>query len=162
TARALEPTATPVPTPFRGEPSLTGGIGNSRGDLERSLGRPTGETSGRLVVFKQAGRELHVLFTPDPPRAALVAVVSPAGITFDVAVGESRKLFPNDPRPRSAGPEGNSQFVVERFTSSNLAAALGVDSGDFSVIYTRDQRGLVSGIVVGLGDDFDALLQQAR
>jgi hypothetical protein len=30
------------------------------------------------------------------------------------------------------------------------------------VIYSRDARGLITSIVLGLGDDFDALLQQSR
>jgi signal transduction histidine kinase len=89
------------------------------------------------VVFRQPGREFHVVFTPDPPRAALLAEIlaSDRPLTFDAAVREARKLFPADTTPRAAAPEGNSQFVVERFTSASLAQALG--DGDFSV---RAQR----------------------
>jgi hypothetical protein len=161
TAVALEPTMTPVPV-YVGEPSLAGGIGNSRVDLEKVLGRATGETSGKLVVFRQPGREVHVAFTPDPPRAALLAeILTPdTRMTFDAAVREARKLFPTDTRPRADAPEGNSQFAVERFTSPDLARALG--SGDFSVVYTRDQSGAITSILLGLGDDFEALMQQAR
>ena len=65
TALALAPTMTPTPV-YVGEPSLPGGIGNTRVDLEKVLGAATGETSGKLVVFRQPGRELHVLFTPGP------------------------------------------------------------------------------------------------
>ena len=89
TAVALEPTATPLPaptaTPFAGEPSPAGGIGNTRPALEHAYGLATGETSGKLVVFRQPGREVHVAFTPDPPRAALLAVVYQSPATFDAA-----------------------------------------------------------------------------
>ena len=81
-------------------------------------------------------------------------------MTFDAAVREARKLFPADTRPRAAAPEGNSQFVVERFTSPTLAQALG--TGDFSVVYTRDATGAITSILLGLGDDFQALIQQSR
>jgi LPXTG-site transpeptidase (sortase) family protein len=162
TALAAEPTLTPtpVPTPYTGEPALPGGIGNTRRDLEKTFGLATGETSGKLVVFRQPGREVHVSFTPDPPRSALVAVVLSSGLSFDAAVRESRKLFPTDTRPRSAAPEGNPTLVVERFTSPSLDLALG--SADFSVMYLRDARGMVTSIILGLGDDIDALMQQAR
>jgi LPXTG-site transpeptidase (sortase) family protein len=160
TALALEPTATPVPPPFVGEPSLAGGIGNTRANLEKTFGLATGETSGKQVVFRQPGREIHVGFTPDPPRAALVAILPVAPLPFDAAVKESRKLFPTDTRPRAAAPEGNPKFVVERFTSPTLAQALG--TGDFAVLYTRDAKGAITSIVLGLGEDFDALIQQAK
>jgi LPXTG-site transpeptidase (sortase) family protein len=159
TALALA-TPTPAPTPYAGEPSLAGGIGNTRANLERAFGPATGETSGKLVVFRPTGRDVHVLFTPDPARAALMAVFPSQPMPFDAAIRESRKLFPNDTRPRAAAPEGNPQFVVERFSSATLEQALG--TSDFSVIYTRDRAGLITSIVIGLGDDFDALLEQSR
>jgi hypothetical protein len=162
TALALAPpTVTPTPA-YVGEPSLPGGIGNTRVDLEKVLGAATGETSGKLVVFRQPGREFHVLFTPDPPRAALLAEIlaSDSRLTFDAAVREARKLFPADTSPRAAAPEGNSQFVVERFNSPSLALALG--TGDFSVVYTRNATGAITSILLGLGDDFQALMQQSR
>jgi hypothetical protein len=162
TAIALEPTATPVPTPYAGEPSLPGGIGNSRADLEKALGKATGETSDKLVVFHETGREIRVAFTPDPPRASLLTEIPGPGarLTFDVAVRDARKFFPRDAQPRAAAPEGNSQFVVERFSSPTLEQALG--SGDFSVVYTRDAQGSITSIVLGLGDDYAALIAQSR
>jgi LPXTG-site transpeptidase (sortase) family protein len=160
TALANAPTPTPTPPPFVGEPALPGGIGNTRPDLEKAFGLATGETSGKLVVFRQPGRDYHVAFTPDPPRAALVAELPTPGLSFDAAVRESRKLFPIDTRPRAAAPEGNPTFVVERFSSARLAQALG--TGDFSVLYLRDARGTVTSIILGLGDDLDGLMQQAR
>ena len=162
TAIALQPTATPTPTPYVGEPASAGGLGHTRGNLEKTFGAATGETSGKLVVFRQPGRDYHVQFTPDPPRAALVAELLAPAMSLDAAVRESRKLFPEDTRPRADAPEGNSQFVVERFSSASLAEALGISSGDFSVLYTRDAKGAISSIVLGLGDDFDALIAQSR
>lgn len=154
------PVPTPPPTPYAGEPSLPGGIGNTRDDLEKVFGFATGETPGKLVVFQQRGREYHVKFTPDPPRAQLVAETFTTPLSFDAAVRESRKLFASDSRPRADAPEGNSEFVVERFASATLAEALG--SGEFSVVYTRAARGQIASLVLGLGDDTDALLADAR
>jgi hypothetical protein len=113
-------------------------------------------------VFRQPGRDYHVQFTPDPPRAAMVAELLTTPLSFDAAVRESRKLFPSDTRPVADAPEGNSQFIVERFSSASLAEALGLTSGDFSVVYTRDPRGAITSIILGLGDDFDALIAQSR
>jgi sortase (surface protein transpeptidase) len=155
-------TPTPVPTPFAGEPSLPGGLGNTRVDLERTFGYATGETSGKLVVFRQPGREEHVRFTADPPRALLVATFLDSSVSFDAAVAQSRKLFPTDSHPRTSGPEGNSQFIVERFSSANLGQVLDGSSGDFTVIYTRDSKGAINGIVLGLGDDLGGILADAR
>ena len=162
TAVALEPTATPMPTPYAGEPSSAGGVGNTRANLEKAFGYATGETAAKLVVFRQPGGELHVRFTPDPPRASLLAWFPTAPETFDKAVADARKLFPTDTQPNSAGPEGNSQFIVERFTSATLAQALTLPSPDFSVVYTRDAKGSITSVVLGPGDDIDALLTSSR
>jgi LPXTG-site transpeptidase (sortase) family protein len=162
TAVALLPTATPMPTPYAGEPSLTGGLGNTQSDIGKAFGAPLGETAGNLVVFRATGREVHVHFTPDPPRAAMLVVILNNRLTFDAAVRESRRYFPKDAQPRIAAPEGNPQFIVERFSSPVLGSALATDSGDFSVIYTRDQQGAITRIIFGLGEDIDALLDASR
>jgi LPXTG-site transpeptidase (sortase) family protein len=164
TAIALLPTATPTLEPFVGEPALPGGLGNSRSDVSKLLGVPPGETPGKLVVFRQTGREYHVQFTPDPPRAAMLVILPNTRLAFDASVRESRTFFPTDASPRTSGPEGNSQFVVERFSSALLARALELPLGDFTVVYVRDQfqAGAISRIVLGLGDDVDALLEAAR
>jgi sortase family protein len=162
TAIANEPTATPVPTPYAGEPSLAGGIGNTRPNLEKAFGQATGETTDRLVVFRQPDAEVHVRFSPDPPRATVLAYLPKTSLSFDAAVQEARKLFPPDTQPISDGPEGNSEFIVERFSSSSLAQALRLASGEFSVVYTRDGKGNVTSIVVGPGNDLDTLLATVR
>jgi LPXTG-site transpeptidase (sortase) family protein len=162
TVVASLPTATPVPTPYAGEPSGPGGIGNSRANLEKALGYATGETGGKLVVFHQPGAEVHVRFSPDPPRATLETYLPSSPMSFDAAIAEARKLFPSDTQPTDAGPEGNSQFIVEHFTSQSLAQALNLDSGNFVVVYTRDGKGGISSIVLGPGDDIDTLLTDSR
>jgi hypothetical protein len=160
TAEAM-PTPTPSPTPFTGQVSLPGGIANTRTDLEHAFGMATGETPGDLVVFKQSGREEHVRFTPDPPRASTIVEFFYKSISFDAALAESRKLFTTDTRPRSDKPDGNSVFIVERFTSPTLGLALG-NSGDFSIVYWREGSGEIAGLVIGPGDDIGALLDEAR
>jgi hypothetical protein len=81
-------------------------------------------------------------------------------LTFDQAVRESRRYFPTDTRPRADAPEGNPEFVVERFESASLEAALGI--GEFSVVYLKDRQGLITRYVLGLGEDFAALIEQTR
>jgi LPXTG-site transpeptidase (sortase) family protein len=154
----------PTPTPYAGEPSLAGGLGNTRDDIGSAFGAPLGETARNLVVFRQAsaGREFQVLFTPDPARSALLGVIPLPGqrLTFDQAVRESRRYFPTDTRPRADAPEGNPEFVVERFESASLEAALGI--GEFSVVYLKDRQGLITRYVLGLGEDFAGLIEQTR
>jgi LPXTG-site transpeptidase (sortase) family protein len=162
TAIALLPTSTPVPTPYAAEPSLPGGLGNTRVNLEKTFGYATGETSSRLVVFHQPNFGVEVRFSPDPPRSRLVAEYPTSHLGFDAAVRQARTLFPSDAQPTTGGPEGNSQFVVEHFTSATLAQALGLSSGDFSVIYTKDPSGAISSIVVAPGSDIDAIVTAAR
>ncbi len=162
TAIALLPTSTPLPTPYAGEPSLAGGLGNTRPDIGKALGAPLGETAGKLVVFRQPQREYHVHFTPDPQRAAMLVILPAKAVPFDAAVQETRRFFPRDTEPRINAPEGNPQFIVERFLSQTLGSALATDSGDFSVIYTRDAQGQITRMVLGLGDDIDELLEASR
>jgi LPXTG-site transpeptidase (sortase) family protein len=163
TALAREPPSTPTPVPYTAEPSSPGGLGNTRADVEEILGLATGETSGKLVVFRQSGREFRVVFTPESPRAALVAEIPAPNtrLTFEVAVRDARKFFPTDARALSTAPEGNTQFAVERFTSPSLAQALG-GTGDFSVVYTRGPQDLITSVILGPGTDFEALIQQSR
>ena len=91
-----------------------------------------------------------------------------APLSFDAAVRLSRALLPTDTQPRDAGPEGNQQFVVERFTSPTLAAALPPEwfadrqgqPGDFIVVYARREDGRIAFLIVGIGDDPEALLSR--
>ena len=101
-------------------------------------------------------------FTPDPPRAALLAVVYQSPATFDAAVADSRKLLPSDTQPRGAGPEGNAELVVERFTSSVLGTVLGLNSGNFSVVYIRDAKGAITSMILAPGDDIQSIVADAR
>lgn len=162
TAVALLPTATPVPTPYAGEPSLPGGLGNTRANLEHALGYATGETGGKLVVFRQPDFEVHASLTPDPQRANFLAIFPHTPLSFDAAVAQARKLFPSDTVPAGAGPEGNNQFIVEHFASASLAQALSLASGEFSVVYTRDASGKITSLVLAPADDPEKLISASR
>jgi hypothetical protein len=170
---AAAPTPTqppPTPTPFAGQVSAAGGAGNTRQDLDSAYGAPTGQTPDLLVAYRKGTTEYHVGYTPDPARAWLIEELVPQGtpMTLEQAMAEARKLFPRDTQPRGGQPEGNNQFVVERFRSPTLGQAIppeqfqqrGGNPGDFLAVYARDpaQAGRIARIIVGIGDDPNVLL----
>ena len=65
-------------------------------------------------------------------------------------------------------PEGNTQFVVERYVSQKLAQALppevfspgGGQPGSFLIVYEKDPTGKISRWVLGPGNDPNALIAQ--
>jgi hypothetical protein len=148
--------------PFVGEVSPPGGLGNTRGDLSTALGTQVGATGAGLQIFRDAGREYHVWFASDSGRAVLIAETPQQGVrlTLDVATQDARRLLPRDVTPRSSGLEGNAQFAVERFSSAALQSTLG--SGDVSAVYVRASQSAVASVVLGLGDDFGALIDQSH
>jgi hypothetical protein len=170
------PPAAPSPTPFAGQVANPGGAGNTRADFDTAYGPPAGETPEHLVVYRKANAEYHVGFVPDPQgRAALVVEVPAPGQqlwSLDQATAEARKLLPRDAQPPNPPQEGNDQFVVERYTSQSLAQALppqvftanNGQPGQFMVVYVRDpqQQGRITRIIVGPGNDPQALIQQGR
>lgn len=214
TALALEPTATATPMPYAGEPSPSGGLGNTRTDWGHAYGAASGETAGKQVVYRLPAaaaptpaaatpvptvtpspaptargasgksanlptpvpptattapasqtqstglpaRELHVAFTPDPQRVSRLSVVYSSPVPVDTAARETRRLLPADIISRAA-PEGSPEMIVERLSSPSIEQALG--SGDLTVISNRDSRGAITSVVIGLGDDVDALSSEA-
>lgn len=165
----------PSPTSFAGQVANAGGAGNTRSDLDAAYGAPVGETPEHLVVYRKAPIEYHVGFVPDPQgRAALVVELPQQGQSWtpDQATAESRKLLPKDAQPPSAAPEGNDQFIIERYTSQSLGQALPASTftanrgqpGQFLVVYVRDQQqqGRISRIIIGAGTDPQALIQQGH
>ncbi len=161
-----------VGTPAAGQVSPPGGLGNTEEDVQAADGPPTGETPRGLVVYRKASTEYRVGYTVAPRRSLLVAQVPPqnAPMTFDAARAASRNLIPFDTQPRAPQPEGNSQFIVERFTSPSLAhvvppglvGEVGVSPGDFVIAYARNGQGAITRIVVGAGDDPNALLDRSQ
>jgi LPXTG-site transpeptidase (sortase) family protein len=117
-------------------------------------------------------RRARAAASPTPVRmsrcALLVAALPPASspLSFEAAVQLSRGWLPRDAQPRTSAPEGNQQFIVERFSSAALAAALPAEwftdrsgqPGDFLVVYRRRSDGRISGVAVGIGDDASLLL----
>jgi hypothetical protein len=165
------PTPSPSPTPFAGQVAGPGGLGNTRSDLDAAYGGPVGETPDKLVAYRKSPFEYHVSFSPGQERAGgIVELPQPntPPLSLETAMTEARKLFPKDSQSRAAQPEGNTQFVVERFTSPTLAKALGDEvfqankgqPGDFLVVYVRDtqQSGRINRTVLGPGNDPNQLL----
>jgi hypothetical protein len=169
-------TMPPKPTaqPFRGEVSPSGGLANSRTSFEGAYGAPTGETPSGLVVYQRAPREFQVLFSPDPVRAILVAARTLPGmatLSLDQARDVAHGILPNDAQRPTAQPEGNQQFVVERYHSNTLAQALpddlarewGGQAGDLVAIFQRSASdpGHIDRVIVAIGDNIDRARQRA-
>jgi hypothetical protein len=167
----VQPTALVVasPTPFNGQVSAGGGLGNTRADIDAAYGAPTGETPEHLVVYRKNNFEYHVQFVPDlNGRASLIAVQlvqTNQPLELAQAQAEAHRLLPRDAQPPNPNAEGNPQFVVERYTSQTLTQALspaGGQPGQFLIAYARDSSGRITRWVMGPGNDANALLQQGR
>jgi hypothetical protein len=170
------PVAAATPTPQFGQLANSGGLGNTRADLDAAYGAPAGETPEHLVVYRKNNVEYHVGFVPDPNgRAALLVELPPQGaqsFALDQAMAEVRKLLPKDAQPPNPPPEGNERFVVERYTSQSLAQALPAEAftankgqpGQFLAVYVRDaqQQARITRIIIGPGNDPQALVDQGR
>jgi hypothetical protein len=153
-----------------------GGLGNTRTDLDAAYGPSTGETPDHLIVYRKNNLEYHVGFVPDPNgRAAVIAELPqpPAQPwTREQALGEGHKLLPKDAQPPNPQPEGNDQFIVERYTSQSLAQALPAEvftankgqPGQFVVVYGKDSApgGRITRIALGPGNDPQAVINQGR
>jgi hypothetical protein len=146
-------------------------MGNTRQDLQAALGSPTGETPDHLVVFRKDNIEYHVDLAPDlNGRVTLIVEIPTQPLTLDAAMTEARRFLPRDAQPPSPPPEGNDQFVAQRFTSQSLAQALGPDPfaaanarpGEMLAVYARDPSGRITRIVIGIGSDPGALLNRGR
>ncbi|MFN0071099.1 MAG: hypothetical protein ACKVVP_06375 [Chloroflexota bacterium] len=170
-----KPTTPPPPTPqpFRGEVSPSGGLANTRASLDSALGAPSGETPSRLVVYQRPPLEYQVLYSADPARTLLIVCrpLAAAPLTLDAARDAARRLVPNDAQMRTAQPEGNETFVVERFRSESLAQAIpaellrewGGQAGDLVVIYQRSTSApeRIDRFIIAVGDNIDRARQRA-
>jgi LPXTG-site transpeptidase (sortase) family protein len=171
TPTPVPPTPTPAPPRPVVQIAGPGGLGNTDADLAKAFGAPVGEASGGLVVYHANSVEYRAAFTDttDPParRAAMIGRVPARPMSLDDARKEAQALLPKDAVRRGSAPEGNSKFVVERYTSPSLADAIPPqgyaegesDPGDFLVVYTRMPDGRITDIVVGLGNDAEGLLR---
>jgi hypothetical protein len=171
------PTATPQPspspTPFTGQVSKLGGVGNTRQDVDAAYGAPIGETPEHLVVYRKNGIEYHVGYVPDLNGRAALEVVSPQAtpqaLPLAQAQSQAHNLLPIDAQPPNPTPEGNAQFVVERYTSQRLAQAFpaevfsasGGAPGQLLIVYVRDAQGRITRWMIGSGNDPNALLNRA-
>jgi hypothetical protein len=161
-----------APTGFSGQVSAGGGLGNTRSDMDAAYGGPVGETPDHLVVYRKSNVEDHVLLVPDlNGRAAVIVQIPPASTDQAQAQAQAHSLLPRDAQPPNAAPEGNAQFVVQRYTSQALAQALppealssipGAQPGQFLIVYALDAQGRVTRWAIGVGNDPNALLNLER
>jgi len=154
----------------------SGGLGNTRPDLDSAYGAPVGETPERLVLYRKNNFEYHVGFVPDQNGRADMIVELPQQNaqpwTLEQALAEGHKLLPKDAQPPNPQAESNDQFAVERYTSQTLAQALPVQvftankgqPGQFLAVYVKDSApgGRVTRIILGPGNDPQALINQGR
>jgi len=175
-AATPSPAAPPSPTAFSGQVANAGGLGNTRADVDAAFGQPTGETPEHLVAYRKGTTEYHVQFLPDlNGRSALIAALPQANappLSLAAAQAAAHALLPKDAQPPNPQPEGNAQFVVERFTSQSLAQALpssafsagGGSPGQFLIVYARDpnQGDRITRFVLGPGNNPNAVLNAGR
>jgi outer membrane biosynthesis protein TonB len=161
----------PSPTPFAGQVANAGGLGNTRSDIEAAFGAPTGETPEHLVAYRKDNVEYHVGFVPDNTgRAALIVELPQQPLALEQAQSEAHKLLPKDAQPPNPTAEGNNQFAVERYTSQTLAQALppavftanNGQPGQFLIVYVKDQQERIARMILGPGNDPNALINQGR
>jgi hypothetical protein len=119
------------------------------------------------VAYHKGTFDYHVRFVPDVNGRADMLVGLPTGaqgLTLEQAMAEAHRLLPRDAQPPNPTPEGNPQFVAERFTSQTLAQALGGGPGQLLAVYVRDpaQAARITRFVVGPGSDPSALVSQGR
>jgi hypothetical protein len=139
--------------------------------MDAAYGGPVGETPDHLVVYRRNNTETHVLLVPDlNGRAAVIVQIPSASTDQAQAQSAAHALLPRDAQPPNAAPEGNAQFVVERYTSQALAQALpseafsatGGQPGQFLIVYARNPQGRITRWVIGAGNDPNALLNAGR
>src|SRR5205823_4317249 len=114
--------------------------------------------------------EYHVEVVPDPNGRAGLVVIQPQNteqaLTLEAAMVEAHRRLPRDAQPPNPQPEGNDQFVVERFMSQSLGQVFAPESfgsaqaGQFMVVYARDpgQAARIMRVVIGPGNDPNVLL----
>ena len=142
--------------------------------MDAAYGTPLGQTSNGLVVFRKNNFEYHVGLVPDLNGRAALVVEQPIQTgqlpALQQAQAEAHRLLPQDAQPPNASPEGNAQYVVERYTSQNLAQVLpaevfspgGGQPGSFLIVYVKDaQSGNIARWILGPGNDPNALIAQA-
>jgi hypothetical protein len=122
-------------------------------------------------VYRKNNIEYHVGFVPDiNGRAALIVELPPQPLALEQAQSEAHKLLPKDAQPPNPTVEGNTQFGVERYTSQTLAQALPREAftanngqpGQLLIVYVKDQQGRITRIILGPGNDPNALINQGR
>ena len=59
------------------------------------------------------------------------------------------------PRPKATVSSSSSASPVRVWPQA-------IGDGDFSVVYTRDPQGSITSIIIGPGDDYQALINQAK
>jgi hypothetical protein len=142
-------------------------LGNTRSDFDSAYGAPTGQTPQGLVAYSKNNYEYHVAFVPDiNGRASMVVTLPPNGqpVALEQAQSQAHALLPKDAQPPNPTPEGNAQFVAERYNSQSLAQALPPQTfgnsapGDFMIVYLKDAQGRVTRWIMGPGDDPNALI----
>lgn len=147
-AALTSPTSTPVSS---NQPSPPGGLGNSRDDLEKAYGSPTG-LQGTMIAY----REGKYAATYVDGRATSVLVSYPtAPPSLEASRAAMRSLLPTDSvfiGTLGAGPSR----IADVYQSARLGARVappvaGTPRGQFVVVYETDRSGAVKDALLTVG-----------
>ena len=146
------PTSTPTATAAPGEPSPPGGLGNTRADVEKVLGRPTG-LKGTMIAYGEGtaavsytdGRAVGILVPFDIPPASTLAARRKA----------VQRYLPTDGvfvGTMAAGPGRTADVYRSQRLADKVAPPNSQDpKGQFVVIYEFDQSGTLKDALLSVG-----------
>lgn len=145
------PTVSPTPTVASDEPSLPGGLGNRRRDLESVFGSPTG-LRGTMIAYLDG--EYAVTYTDGRATSFLISYRdSPVPLT--VARKAARSRLPPDSIYVGTLRAGPSR-IADVYRSARLAAIVPslaslAPRGQLVVVYDTNQAGAVADVLLNVG-----------
>ncbi len=150
------PTATPKPTPVAtaapDEPSLPGGLGNRRADVESVLGQPTG-LKGTMIAYGKGSAA--VAYTDDRATGILVPFDAPPASTLAARRHAVQRYMPTDSvfvGTISAGPGRTADLYQSKRLANQVTPPNPKDPrGQFVVVYEFDQSGKLKDALLSVG-----------
>lgn len=147
------PTAAPTPALSPDQVSPPGGLGNTRRDVEKIFGPPTG-LQGTMIAYQNGTRA--ATFDRDRAAAILISFGGARGATFDQARTAIATVLPLDRTAIGTIGAGPNR-VAELYQSARLASKLApptakVQPGQFVVVYESNLSGGIGSALAIVGD----------